>query len=86
MAVAGALISGWSGFVPGLHLALIMSAAAFALAAVVTLASVRSQPHEPSATQPQPPDDRDAFQAHGEPLRIEFFSRVPYGQFRTNHS
>jgi MFS transporter, DHA2 family, methylenomycin A resistance protein len=57
VAVAGSLVSGAMGFVPGLHVALAVYGGAFLLGAVVTAATVdRRRAHRP-APAPDPPRD-----------------------------
>ncbi|HUY47406.1 MAG TPA: MFS transporter [Streptosporangiaceae bacterium] len=54
VAVAGSLLNGRSGFMPGLHLALATSGAAFGAGVVITLAGVgRPAKDQPAAGQPE---------------------------------
>jgi MFS transporter, DHA2 family, methylenomycin A resistance protein len=55
VAIAGALVGGTAGFVPGLHLALAICGGAFLLGAAVTVARVsRPAGGEPEGGQPAP--------------------------------
>jgi DHA2 family methylenomycin A resistance protein-like MFS transporter len=51
MAVAGSLVSGAMGFVPGLHVALAVCGGAFLLGAMITAVTVGRRPGDPPATR-----------------------------------